>query len=86
MDIDLDRLGLKDLTLLLHQAEKNLQTALLNGCSWQESKDLRNDITGIRIAIHRVTHPHDAHEIDQIMQKLKQGPDLPAEGPSPQVV
>jgi hypothetical protein len=75
MDINLTSLKLDELNLLLIKTEKELQTALLSGVSWSETKDLRDDITEIRIAIYRVNFPHDSSDIGQIM-KLLHSPDF----------
>ena len=76
MDIDLNRLGHDQLNLLLNKAECKLQAALLEGVSWKELKDIRDDITEIRIAMHRAIYPHDTSEFGQIRMRLWQGPEL----------
>jgi hypothetical protein len=76
MDIDLTSLELDDLNLLLAKAEMELQTALLDGDSWAATKELRDEITEIRVAIHRATFPHDTADINQIRLKLMLSPNF----------
>jgi hypothetical protein len=76
MDVDLTRLNLVDLNQLLTKSEMELQEALLDGKSWQESKDVRDFITALRVAIHRATYPKDTTDIGQIRMKLMLSPEL----------
>jgi hypothetical protein len=76
MDIDLTRLNLEDLNQLLTKSEMDLQVALLDGKTWHESKDLRDFIIALRVAIHRATCSNNTTDIGQIRMKLMLSPEF----------
>ena len=53
METNLTSLGLKDLTRLLTEAERELEQSLIEGASWQEVKTNVDMITEINIEIYK---------------------------------
>jgi hypothetical protein len=57
MDIDLDNLDLNELESLHNKILDSLQTALLNGASWEEVQVQRKIVTELAVAIHKRRYP-----------------------------
>ena len=76
MEIDLNRLTLHDLKSMLSKSEKELQEQLLDGVPWKQSKPLRDVIKELRMAIYRITNPHDTSYISQVRHKLDGSHDI----------
>lgn len=57
MEINLKELETEELKMLYSKTENELQTALLNGASWEEVKAKRDLVTNISIILHKRKFP-----------------------------
>ena len=64
MEINLKGLGVEELRNLFSKTERELQTALLNGASWEEVKSKRNLVTEIAIELHKKKFPSSGSPAD----------------------
>jgi hypothetical protein len=61
MERNLNSLDLATLKALYEKEAEELSSALLNGCTWDETRDKRKNVTEISIALHQKRFPQNPH-------------------------